>query len=353
MNLVSSPHTTIPMRTLLDLAIERIYRAAVGDLEWREALAAIARAHGADRSMLITPGMTEDGGGLCVSYDASGRSTLRAVRDNNFVARPSPDNSYSILVSDDTADHPNALLVLLPRRFIEGFPTGGREALDVTCRHLSIALRIWYRNRALKDGAEILAANLNAAAMLLDGNARVAWLNARAAEWVREGKIAVVDERLIDVPAFDVDVSRLLGDTLERGSRLELAAQEAQALEAMRIGDSQVLLILRDRAGCRQAAAALAANFSLTSTEVDLAIALWKGMLIGEYAAQRSVAMSTVRTQLKSLLSKTGARRQSDIVSIVARLQPIAGDAAFADLMAVSCRNGRDRNTRRDTSNGR
>jgi hypothetical protein len=60
-----------------------------------------------------------------------------------------------------------------------------------------------------------------------------------------------------------------------------------------------------------------------------------------------------VRTQLKSLLAKTGARRQSDVVAIVARLQPIAGDAVFANVMADSYRSGRDRNTRRDTSNGR
>jgi len=154
-------------------------------------------------------------------------------------------------------------------------------------------------------------------------------MNASAARLAREGVLALSKDRLLAIPGVDGDLTRLVRDAAGSGALsgvvsvngtgiLELAPVKGAAT-----GMGLVLLTLRCSTNGREAAAALAANYRLTATEVDLAIALWKGILIAEYAEMRSVAMSTVRTQLKALLSKTGARRQSDVVAIVARLLPL------------------------------
>ena len=60
--------------------------------------------------------------------------------------------------------------------------------------------------------------------------------------------------------------------------------------------------------------------FGLSPAEADLAVRLAEGRTPAEIAEARRVLPSTVRTQLNSLMAKTGARRQSDLVAIVARL---------------------------------
>ena len=199
-----------------------------------------------------------------------------------------------------------------------------------------MAVRLWYRDRFSRHGSEALASNLNAAALIVDQGGYVQWMNRRAESWIRERRIVMTGGRITDVPGSSFDLSRAVREAAQGSGPKVITVNAALTAEVVAVplpqtGEARdrvvgaALLIFRDRAGCKEAAAALGANFRLTATEIDLAMALWKGILIAEYAAQRSVAMSTVRTQLKSLLSKTHARRQSDIVSLVARMMPLAG----------------------------
>jgi DNA-binding CsgD family transcriptional regulator len=64
--------------------------------------------------------------------------------------------------------------------------------------------------------------------------------------------------------------------------------------------------------------------FSLTPAESGLANWLLTGRSINEYADERSVSIETARTQLKAILSKTGMRRQAELVAYMARL-PTSG----------------------------
>jgi DNA-binding CsgD family transcriptional regulator len=61
----------------------------------------------------------------------------------------------------------------------------------------------------------------------------------------------------------------------------------------------------------------LQALFGLTKTEVVLAPALLDGKRLAEFAASRDVSVETVRTQFQSLLKKTGASRQTDLMRIL------------------------------------
>jgi DNA-binding CsgD family transcriptional regulator len=66
-------------------------------------------------------------------------------------------------------------------------------------------------------------------------------------------------------------------------------------------------------------AASLAGMYGLTASEAELAGLLADGLTPEEAADAREVRLSTVRTQIQSLLQKTDARRLTDLVRLLAR----------------------------------
>jgi DNA-binding CsgD family transcriptional regulator len=67
-----------------------------------------------------------------------------------------------------------------------------------------------------------------------------------------------------------------------------------------------------------QADVALA--FSLTDREADVACLLGEGLALTEVAAHLGVEVVTARAHLRSIFDKTGARRQAELVALLARL---------------------------------
>lgn len=345
------------MRGSLDLAIERTYGAATGETSWREALAAATRAFGAHGALLFTPELARESGGLSVSFDSSGTPGALHIVPQDAPRQPQSNRTYSTVLDEgDDEAAPRTLFVISRADTGPPFGDDDRRAIQLYCAHLARAVRFWYRERLSRHCAEALASRLHAAALITDSDARITWKNASADAWVREGRASVANGRMVALPGIDIELARVIRDVAERRAEPVLAASHDATVEIVAVAlpgedgaacTGSALLILRDRSGCRQAAAALAANFRLTATEVDLALALWKGLLVGEYASQRNVAMSTVRTQLKSLLAKTRTRRQSDVVATVARLLPLAGYVKDDSIYA-----GHDIRNRRHTSNG-
>jgi len=66
------------------------------------------------------------------------------------------------------------------------------------------------------------------------------------------------------------------------------------------------------------------ALFDLTPTEALIARRVTAGETAEEIATATEKSVLTIRTQLKSVLAKTGARRQSELVQLLARLVPPA-----------------------------
>ena len=56
----------------------------------------------------------------------------------------------------------------------------------------------------------------------------------------------------------------------------------------------------------------------VSRAEAALAAALVRGATVEEFAASRNVSISTARTQVRALLEKTGTRRQTDLVRLIA-----------------------------------
>ena len=57
--------------------------------------------------------------------------------------------------------------------------------------------------------------------------------------------------------------------------------------------------------------------FELSATEAELAVALCGGLSPEEIATERNRAVSTVRTQIRSLFAKTGTNRQVDLIGLL------------------------------------
>jgi DNA-binding CsgD family transcriptional regulator len=80
----------------------------------------------------------------------------------------------------------------------------------------------------------------------------------------------------------------------------------------------RVLVIARgSRGSAERKAAILQTAYALTAAETDIAMQLIEGRTPETIAADRNVAVGTVRAQIKSLMAKTGVSRQ---VELVARL---------------------------------
>jgi DNA-binding NarL/FixJ family response regulator len=54
--------------------------------------------------------------------------------------------------------------------------------------------------------------------------------------------------------------------------------------------------------------------YGLTSAETRLLLALLDGACVSGYAESAGVSLNTVRSQLKSILLKTGCRRQAELM---------------------------------------
>lgn len=60
--------------------------------------------------------------------------------------------------------------------------------------------------------------------------------------------------------------------------------------------------------------AALETGHGLTPAEAELALAILRGQTLAGHAAARGVSLNTVRSQLRRVFSKTGCRRQAELV---------------------------------------
>jgi DNA-binding CsgD family transcriptional regulator len=77
------------------------------------------------------------------------------------------------------------------------------------------------------------------------------------------------------------------------------------------------MIVVVDPARHSPSEGALAEFFGLSPAEARIAVALLTGKRLSDIAAASGVQVTTVRTQLRSILRKVGAKRQSDLVRIL------------------------------------
>lgn len=107
---------------------------------------------------------------------------------------------------------------------------------------------------------------------------------------------------------------------LGRGSGAPLVVDVLPSLPARTVCfRRQAVLLLRERTGGGpDRAPVLQQLYGLTSAEAEVAMAMTQGAPVCDIAASRGVAPSTVRAQVKAILSKVGVGRQVELVQRLA-----------------------------------
>lgn len=189
------------------------------------------------------------------------------------------------------------------------------------------------------------------AAFVLDRDGRVRTMNRRAEALVARGD-SVVLNRLGRLRSFDDRCSRALDDAItacrtlpegivrgdvglagtmlprQRGGSL-LHAMLWPVVSSAEFGlptvPGQMLLMISDPDETpRGAATWIARRFGLSPAEERLADAVIAGVPLNEAAEQLGIQLSTARTRLKTIQTKTGCHRQLDLVRLAMSVPSIA-----------------------------
>jgi DNA-binding CsgD family transcriptional regulator len=108
---------------------------------------------------------------------------------------------------------------------------------------------------------------------------------------------------------------------------LQLLASPVPHSHRCRSGADILLLVTDPERSSTFPDTVLHALYRLTPAETEVANGLLMGYSLGEIASLRRVKLGTLRTQMKSLLSKTGTSRQSELMRLLMTLpQPATAD---------------------------
>jgi DNA-binding CsgD family transcriptional regulator len=190
---------------------------------------------------------------------------------------------------------------------------------------------------------------LAAAVIVVDGDGRVIEMN-RAAErvlqrgdglMIRNGKIGALDafdsarlEAFLTAAAAEqktaAAIGRMRSRRHDRRPPYTLTVVPLGAELAV-YGRPLAMIVLADPDERSPSERDLAEFFGLSPAESRLAVALLAGKRLGEVARDFGVQISTLRTQLSSILRKTGVTRQVDLIRLLSSVPVIAPGTSQPD----------------------
>lgn len=195
----------------------------------------------------------------------------------------------------------------------------------------------------------------------LDGNGRIVWLNARAARRFSLRAGMTID-RLPLGPAALERLHRGLGDMAMQARiesvhppRAQLLALQDEAgtlhhlvAQPMILPDGSPQMVLRSATARWSPLLAdmLRESFELSDSELGIVALMIEGLDLPDIAQTRGRQLSTVRTQLKAILRKTGTHSQPQLLRLVLGLaahlpMPGAAGQAQRDVHFLTLRSGR------------
>jgi len=176
---------------------------------------------------------------------------------------------------------------------------------------------------------------LDYAVVLVNAEARIEFRNRPAAALLRKPDcpLGAADGTLVAKPrAARAELRQAIAHSCAgRGARaLRLASGElaGQAwlrliiapLHAAEVAGCSAVWVLNGQSVGVPGEGMLSVLFGLSPAEARLARSLLLGRTPEEHARHAGVGVATVRTQLHSIFSKTGARRQAELVALLARV---------------------------------
>ena len=225
----------------------------------------------------------------------------------------------------------------------------GREAADSLelasiNRHLEIATALigdLKRDGNPKDLGMLLHSRRHLCCLLVSQGCELVWQNARATKHLkiaRDTKLADLYFSHASEAALNASVDRLpdadpysfLGIVVLKSANGEtIVCAAIPARESS--GDTLLLLSEVDRLWRREFSDFLRDSFQLTDAEIDIVRDLVTGLTLNDIADQKEKSLNTVRTQLKTIQKKTGAKSQVEIVRLVSGLFSVVDSPISAE----------------------
>jgi DNA-binding CsgD family transcriptional regulator len=196
------------------------------------------------------------------------------------------------------------------------------------------------------EASQMALNNASLGVVIVSDNRRVIFLNYMAQELVNQGSGLAVRSGVL--MATDPLTTVRLSDRIERATRSTMGCRRSATGNAIRVmrneGSPLMALVVplpRLEAGPppHEPAAMLLISdpdrqhkpigqhlidwFGLSQAEATLAVQLADGVRLESLAEQRRVRISTLRSQLSAILSKTGTTRQPELIRLLHQL-PIA-----------------------------
>lgn len=213
-------------------------------------------------------------------------------------------------------------------------------ALQPLVRSLGQVLKLRGELASVRSEAALSAAALDGvglAVIVAQGNGRVLRANALAETILRrrdglrlqDGAVMAAPHEVAD--HFPRALARATAAKQPEGSTVVVGRGADQAPYLVSVtpfvgvpGASAAFIVFRDpdaqNAGLVEQLRTL---FGLTNVEAMIAADIGAGASVAEIAARRGVGLSTVRSQLKSIMFKTGCSRQAEVAAIAGALPPI------------------------------
>jgi DNA-binding CsgD family transcriptional regulator len=205
-------------------------------------------------------------------------------------------------------------------------------------------LHVELRSRGLKSGlAQFAFGTLAAGVIVTDADGQIVELNPAAERilqrndglLVRKGKLALLRvpenaklEQLLAIAAESTKSKTSIGHILvgRRGHRQAYPLTVASLRPELSHREQPLaMVVVTDPAGPVPASRQLTELFGLSAAECRLAVALTKGQTLRNITIESGLQITTLRTQLTSILKKVGVRRQAELVRVLSRI-PTIGD---------------------------
>lgn len=223
------------------------------------------------------------------------------------------------------------------------FEADDQRALAPIVPHLRRAARLYLATQRLREEARFRSDMLDRIQLpvfIVDSRAVVVFANHAAEALARSGDaLAVVSGMLTSrtgAPALQAALQRATRTARAEGSSVRLDGARAPAptvavvtplpahSPAARPWQRPLAVVMATSTAHRSLADVLHGAFGLTPAEMRLALGLSEGLSLSDVAERHGVKVQTLRGQLKSLFWKVGVRRQAELASLMAALQPLA-----------------------------
>jgi len=239
--------------------------------------------------------------------------------------------------------HANSMFVISARRNERTGDFGGRERhmMGLVLPHLRRAFETWQairREREIQAGGLQAMKHAGAAMLIIDKSMRVRFASEVALQRLAETPILIARETLIGRSAVADSALRkavktVLSNTSQSSpTRVLLPASGSEAALSLSVAVLESSLPADpDAAGLAVVTFhgsepmpfdrdAFRSHFGLTNAEARLLAALATGERLADYAAGAGITLTTAKSHLAAIFSKTGERRQVDLVRHVLTL---------------------------------